>query len=411
MIKGTIDKAMSFLDKTPNIEIKKELINTLRSASESKLYAELEYAELTKMLSNILEEEGDIVKASEILQEVTAETVGSMTTYDRAAYLLEQLRLCLKNKDYVRAELVSKKITAKQFSNPSWFDIRLNFYTLMLQLYAHENNYLEQAKLWKNIFTIYADRAYKELIELNIKTNDASNNTTTTSMVDDKHTDKDIKNNLEIEDTVFPTNENTTLWQNALLKTVLFCILSIYNEEIQQIANELSQKKKMLSALPLAKSLLDILLAKDLVEWPLVDQDNHPIEDLVKSDTIFSSSLSDENNTYKDRWNDLHTRIVEKNIRTISSHYSQITLLRLSELVGISLDKTEECLCEMITRKQLRAKIDRPKGTVQFRFHRTSVEVLTEWTVGISKLFDLVENTANLIHKENMAHNIRSRVA
>uniref|UniRef100_A0A0A9W254 26S proteasome non-ATPase regulatory subunit 12 n=1 Tax=Lygus hesperus TaxID=30085 RepID=A0A0A9W254_LYGHE len=331
-----------------------------------------------------------------------------MTTYDRAKYLLEQLRLCLKNNNYVRAELVSKKILSKQFSNPSWSDIRLTFYTLMLQLYAHENNYLEQAKLWKSIFDIYAAKSYKELIELNAQENDNKKNTS--AMIDDNHDSLANKNLLELDDTVFPNSETVQLMQNALLETILFSILTVYNEEIQQIVNDLSQQKKILADLPLAKNLLNVLMTKDLVLWPLVDHDNHPIEDLVKQNPIFNSSLPDENNTQHDRWKDLHTRIVEKNIRTIASHYSQITLTRLSELLGISVEEAEDCLCTMTTGKQLRAKIDRPEGIVQFKFDRTPVEVLTEWTSGISKLFDLVENTANLIHKENMTHNIKSRV-
>jgi len=61
------------------------------------------------LLSKIREDEGKIDEAVKVLQEVQVETFGTMKKYEKTEYILEQMRLCLKKKDFVRAQIISKK--------------------------------------------------------------------------------------------------------------------------------------------------------------------------------------------------------------------------------------------------------------------------------------------------------------
>ena len=57
------------------------------------------------------------VEAANILQELQVETYGSMEKREKVEYILEQMRLCLAKKDYIRTQIISKKISVKFFES------------------------------------------------------------------------------------------------------------------------------------------------------------------------------------------------------------------------------------------------------------------------------------------------------
>ncbi|KAJ3108807.1 Dynein heavy chain 7, axonemal [Phlyctochytrium bullatum] len=65
-----IQEAMSFLDKLPDMPTKLQLIDTLRTVTDGKIFVEVERARLTRILSRIRENEGKIAEAADILQEL-----------------------------------------------------------------------------------------------------------------------------------------------------------------------------------------------------------------------------------------------------------------------------------------------------------------------------------------------------
>ena len=75
----------------------------------------MERAHLTRILSKIKEDEGKINDAADILQELQVETFGSMERREKTEFILEQMRLNLLRKDYVRAQIISRKINLKYF--------------------------------------------------------------------------------------------------------------------------------------------------------------------------------------------------------------------------------------------------------------------------------------------------------
>ena len=87
------------------------LIQCLRAVSKGKIFVELEHARLTLQLAHIRErEDKDIMKASELLSEVTVETIGAMDRFEKVAITLEQARLLLLAGDTIKAAIVGNKI-------------------------------------------------------------------------------------------------------------------------------------------------------------------------------------------------------------------------------------------------------------------------------------------------------------
>jgi len=110
-----VQEAMVFIEQTPSMEVKLALIDTLLQVTEGKIYVEIEGARLTKLLAKIREDEGKIAEAADILQRLQVETFGSMERREKVDFILEQMRLLVAKKDYIRTQLVSKKINTKFF--------------------------------------------------------------------------------------------------------------------------------------------------------------------------------------------------------------------------------------------------------------------------------------------------------
>lgn len=112
-----VQECYTYVDKTPDKETKIKLIETLRTITEGKIYVEVERARLTHILAKIREEENNVAEAAKIIQELQVETYGSMDKREKVELILEQMRLCLAIKDYVRTQIISKKINTKFFED------------------------------------------------------------------------------------------------------------------------------------------------------------------------------------------------------------------------------------------------------------------------------------------------------
>lgn len=107
------------------------------------------------------------------------------------------------------------------------------------------------------------------------------------------------------------------------------------------------------------------------------------------------------------RWNDLHKRIVQHNIRVVGRYYSKITSVRLGGLLNLDPSKAEVLLSEMVSSKQLFAKIDRPSGVITFTRPQPATEIINAYANDLSSLLAVVEKTCHMINKEMMTHNIK----
>ena len=115
-----VQEACTYVDEISNLEVKLKLIDTLRTVTVGKIYVEIERARLTRKLAAIRESENNIDEAATIMQELQVETYGSMEKREKIEFLLEQMRMCLLRGDYIRTQIISRKISVRAFEDESF---------------------------------------------------------------------------------------------------------------------------------------------------------------------------------------------------------------------------------------------------------------------------------------------------
>ncbi|CAH8660683.1 unnamed protein product [Heterobilharzia americana] len=348
-----VQKAMEYLDKTPDEPTKLELIAALRTVTEGKIYVETERARLTKELARIKESHGDIEEAATVLQDLQVETFGSMEKREKVEFMLEQMRLCLAKKDFIRTQIISKKISTKFFAEAENEDLKLKFYNLMVNLNAHDSLYLN---ISKNYWEIYNSKSVQE----------------------------DEEKRLLV-----------------LRHVIVYLLLSPYDNE----QHDLMCRRQLLKDMEKIHNYLDMLKAfttQELLKW---DEFCTRYESVLRSETDIFSKKVDESESDK-HWHDLHLRVVEHNIRVISGYYTKIRLCRLAQLLDLNVDKAEEYLSKLVVNKTVYAKIDRLEGVVHFTSKKLPTEVLNDWSYNARNLMALINQTTHLINKERMVHGV-----
>nr|GEU74802.1 hypothetical protein [Tanacetum cinerariifolium] len=126
-----VQQAMQYVNQTPDIETKIELIKTFNNVSAGKIFVEIERARLIKRLAKIKEEQGQIAEAVDLMQEI--------------AFILEQQK---KTKE---GESIVEEAPA---DIPSLLELKRICNEHMIRYYSHYNNYLEICRCFKSIYEI-----------------------------------------------------------------------------------------------------------------------------------------------------------------------------------------------------------------------------------------------------------------
>jgi len=332
------------------------LINTLRNVTEGKIYVEVERARLTHKLSLIKEADGDITEAATILQELQVETYGSMEKKEKVELILEQMRLCLAKKDFIRTQIISKKIGIKFFEDKESHKLKLRYYTLMIELDQHEGSYLSICKHYRAILN--------------------------TPVVQEDPNEK----------------------KRILRHVILHLVLSSYDNEQTDLTQRVLQDAKDLETIPCYKNLLDLFTTSELINWgTLCKLFDHELK--VGSVDSPPTQVFDTNTEEgKKRWKDLKDRVVEHNILIMAKYYTRIRLERMAELLDLSIAESEEFLSSLVVNGTVRAKTDRLANVVHFTPDKDPNDILNEWSSNVSALMSLVNRTTHLINKEEMVH-------
>ncbi|KAG0570069.1 hypothetical protein M758_6G131100 [Ceratodon purpureus] len=385
-VTAMVQQAMQYIDETPDVETRIELIETLNTVSAGKIYVEIERARLIKKLAKIREEQGQIAEAADCMQEVAVETFGAMAKTEKIAFILEQVRLCLDRKDFIRAQILSRKINPKSFTEtprqkkkakeaesiieepapdvPTLPELRRIYYELMIRYYAHGHEYLEMSRSYQAI--------YEAL----------------------------VKSEAESSDTAMAV-EGQPEWVPILRKICWYLVLAPHDPMQSSLMNSTLEDKK-LSEIPKFQALLKQFVTMEVIRWDRFWEDYKT--EFEQEAHLAGGALGEQ------AAEDLRQRIIEHNILVVSKYYSRITLTRLSELLCLTAQETEKHLSEMVVSKALVAKVDRPAGVVCFISKMDSNDVLNSWSVNIEKLLDLVEKSCHQIHKETMVHKVTLKV-
>jgi 26S proteasome regulatory subunit N5 len=152
VVVSVVSEVMSYIDSTPNVEVRIELIKALKDLCDGKIYVEGESAALHFKLSKIFEEQNDIDRACDIIQDVHVETYGSLSKKEKATYILEQMRLNLLKKDYIRMLIHSRKMNPKTIEEKGFTAIKFQYYSMMIDYYAVEKNAWEISSAYYKVF-------------------------------------------------------------------------------------------------------------------------------------------------------------------------------------------------------------------------------------------------------------------
>ncbi|XP_020856561.1 26S proteasome non-ATPase regulatory subunit 12 isoform X2 [Phascolarctos cinereus] len=328
-----------------------------RRSQLKQIYVEIERARLTKTLATIKEQSGEVKEAASILQELQVETYGSMEKKERVEFILEQMRLCLAVKDYIRTQIISKKINTKFFQEENTEKLKLKYYNLMIQLDQHEGSYLSICKHYRAIYDTPCIQAESEK------------------------------------------------WQQALKSVVLYVILSPFDNEQSDLVHRISSDKK-LEEIPKYKDLLKLFTTMELMRWTTLVEDygKELREGSLESPATDVFGYTEEG---EKRWKDLKNRVVEHNIRIMAKYYTRITMKRMAQLLDLSVDESEAFLSNLVVNKTIFAKVDRLAGIINFQRPKDPNNLLNDWSQKLNSLMSLVNKTTHLIAKEEMIHNLQ----
>ena len=441
-IGAVVREAMSYIDETPDVKTKTRLIETLNDVASGKIFVEVEKARLTRILARLHEEAGRINEAASVMQEVAIETYGALSKREKVFFIEEQIRLCMKNDDYVRARILSRKINVRSFdeikrleekealkkkkkleeeggvdammmdeeekkrfeevekeekkekesavqhakgvfaeTDPSVPDLptlRLNYHNLMVQYFEREKDYLEQC------------RCYKAILECEL------------------------------------VKEDKSKYEPAMESCAWLVVLS-ERDPMQQSLLHQTLNDDRLKEMKTYEELLKKFTTYEIIRWDELSETY--AEEIAKHFTAGTNNSNqqkqEQTNVATTKLEDLQSRVIEHNLFVVAKYYNRISLTRLSELLCLTVDEAETRLSKSVCSKKVHAKIDRPNGIATFKkvndvasadgkdggdslssSETAPDQLLNSWVNNVDSLLAALDKAGNLINKEAMTHKV-----
>lgn len=343
-----------------------QVIETIRTVTEGKIYLEVERARVTRILGRILEQEqGKTEEAARVMCELQVETFGSLEKREKVDFILEQMRLAIITTEYAKATLISRKVTNKTFQTEGFADLKLRYLNLIIQLALHDQRYLD------------CSRNYWSMVETHRQLAKAGGVTPAPA-------DGQLQLPAESAETVA-----------AFKMATIFAILAPYSNEQSGTVNQLHGERRLLDELPIYRELLRTFLTDELIRWPAVESAFG--EELRGFPALFGGDAPSAR-----RWKHLRERVIEHNIRVIGRVYSTITVTRFAQLLEQSVSEAEAKLAELVASGMVVAKIDRTTGVATFGASQPTEEILGQWSTSANRLLALLAKTSHQIAKEEM---------
>lgn len=147
-----------------------------------------------------------------------------MDKHEKARYILNQMRLMLLRKDFIRVQIASRKINEKFLVADDFQEIKLEYYQNMVAYYLDESDYFQAAECYKKMYN--------------------------TPMV----------------------QASQGFWQEKLSCWLAFLLLSVKDKEGKVEAMEtevMALARKHLEAVSQLRDLVKAFQTKKLITWPL----------------------------------------------------------------------------------------------------------------------------------------------
>ena len=357
------------LDKLPSREERYKMLDTLKEASEGKMFLEREYSQVVQQQAEMLEADGKSEEATKMIQEIQIETYGSLQTVEKVDFILYQMKLVLQRRDFVRCQIMSRKISKKAINEKGLEKQKVQYFTYLIQYYVHEKMILDTAKAFQTIY-------------------DTQN----------QHPDE-----------LDPTGANRVVsFQNF----IIFLMISSHSNEKVDLLNIVNAKYPRELDQPQTEALSKFL--RRFLSAELVPFDAAHVENDVRGFEPFREDVTEHSSIHLQEF---LRQLIQHNIRTIQTYYSRIRLNRLAQLAGVASDLAERELCDMVVKKTgVSAKINRMQGVVVFKkggvegtasasTEKNANEALNEWNFDVRLMLDKIEQTCHLINREKVVHN------
>ncbi|CCM04205.1 uncharacterized protein FIBRA_06371 [Fibroporia radiculosa] len=365
-----VEQAMGWLDdirKREGDEKWLELIETLRTVTEGKILLETPRARVTLQLTLYHEslvtnpKSGSTSTPKEILQtaadllsDLQVETYSSMERREKTEFILEQMRLLIAlarikdaevgqegkkdsigggEAEWVKVRVGGRKVNESFLKEKENEDLRFKYYDMMIQYALKQSAYLDAAKHYHKVWETPSVK----------------------------------------EDVVGRGRE-------ALEHIVYYVVLAPHDNEQSDMLHRLF-KDPALEKLELHYALIKCFTTPELMRWPGIESIYGPH---LRKTSIFTDDKL---------WEDLHTRVIEHNIRIIAQYYTRITLPRLTSLLDLTQREAEEILCRLVVSGTVWARIDRPTDIINFRSSKSAEDVMNDWSSDMQRLLGLVEKT------------------
>lgn len=322
-------------------------LNKLIPILDNKIYLELAYCKLVDKIADSYIEKKELQKAYDSISKLDLENVNTIDLDLKLSILIKQMKLCNQLKKYEDTVIYSKKIIPKQIFKFKHLQEKFEreYYLLLIEVYNDSNDF------------------YKIGSTLNL-------------MID---SDSEFK-------------------EKELIDCINFLIFSEYDTHLNiSLLTSLQKQNKDLIKLPNIKKLLDSFLSNDLI---------FPDE---KSSLIVEGEYSFQKPKYNEHVKVFNLKIIEHNIRVISTYYENIRIDRLIELLNIDSKSgnVEGVIMEMINNNQITAKINRPLGIINFvPYGNDNKNIITQWTDNLELLLNHIDVIDNLIDKEKIVYGV-----
>jgi len=311
-----------------------------------------------------------------------------MSRREKTEFILEQVALCIQNDDWVQAGILSRKISTRYFArkpkktpeqlekekkareekeknrsadepppekDDDVTDLKLRYYEQQITLAKHEDKYLDVCKHYRQV--------------------------------------------LDTES----VEKNPEQLHAVLQRVIYFILLAPYDNEQSDLLHRIQLDSRN-SEIPKDAALLKQFTIPELMRWPMVEEQYG--EHLTNTD-IFSKTADSTDPKAHTRYEALRHRVIEHNVRVVAKYYTRITFPRLTELLDLSEEETEKYISDLVTKKTVYARIDRPARVVNFEVKRGPDEVLDEWGSSMKGLLGLLERVGHLMQREEMMARIQ----
>lgn len=389
-------------------EARLALITSLREVTDGKIWVEVERARLTRALAEIHESEGRPAQACTTLQDAAVETYAAMRTGEKLDFLLEQVRLCRDVGDWVRMSIIANKVQRRVIDRLEHQERKLRHFALLACLHEQRSDALALAD------------DFQAVLECPV-------------VASDEARCGEALGRVALYTALAPWTETLTARWHALLQDKRIERLPAHQALIRDlVSGEMALLPRPdlapLAADPVFKGLpagADKLSAPEAISTlasrhPSTPSSSSSSSSQSAADGSTSSSSSSSSSSSAASaaavasgpasvvsqgarwWGVLHRRVAQHNLRVAARTFSRIKFDRLCELTALTPAVCEEELRDLVTAKDLWARVDRPAGVVVFRRRQKPGQVLTSWGADLSRVLSLVERTTHLIRKERM---------